>query len=154
VGVSKDNEVRTAERMVKGFIRHRPSLVASDPCSTPHLDEDALTAFIESRLSEAEAIPMVSHLVQCEGCRKASVELLELAEVFQADEPRVIPGGTVSEHGGLRRFLEDLVSRIVGSDEQAVLAYHAAEDAKNHKEEQKKDEKKLPQDEDESPTDE
>jgi hypothetical protein len=151
VGESKDNEVRTAERMVKGFIRHRPSLAASEPCSTPHLDEDALTAFVESRLSEVEARPMVSHLVQCEVCRRASAELLELAEVFQADEPGVIPGSTVAEPGGLRRFLEDLVSRIVGSDEQAVLAYHSGEDAKNHKEEQKRDEKKLPQDEDGAP---
>src|SRR4051812_23536084 len=101
--------------MVKEFIRHRPSLVASEPCSTPHLDEDALTAFVESRLSEAEARPMVSHLVECEGCRKASAQLLELAEVFQSDEPGVIRRGTVAETGGLRRFLEDLVSRIVGS---------------------------------------
>jgi Putative zinc-finger len=94
-----------------------------------HLDEDALNAFVEGRLSDRESAPLIKHLVACGYCRHATSQLVRLdAETGQAGAP--MPGLAPEEPGLIRRLLEDLAARVLpSSQEDAVFAYHApAED--------------------------
>jgi hypothetical protein len=92
-------------------------------CSTPHLDDDSLSAFVEGRLSDSEIVPITSHLVECSTCRHASAELLRLSGEFDLIDA---PISTVErEPGRIRKFLDDLVSRVLATDESAVFAYHS-----------------------------
>jgi hypothetical protein len=92
-------------------------------CSTPHLDDDSFNAFVEGRLSDAEIVPITSHLVECGPCRHASAELLRLSGEFDLIDA---PVSTVErEPGRIRKFLDDLVSRVLATDESAVFAYHS-----------------------------
>jgi len=64
--------------------------------SEAHLDEDAINAFVEGRLGEDEASPIVSHLVACTFCRHATAQLIKFESEFN-DEAEMIadegPGG-------------------------------------------------------------
>jgi hypothetical protein len=98
-------------------------------CSTPHLDDDSLNAFVEGRLSDAEMAPFASHLVECGPCRHASAELLRLSGEFDLIDA---PTSTVErEPGRIRKFLDDLVSRVLATDESAVFAYHSPAEPQN-----------------------
>lgn len=100
--------------------------------ATAHLDEDALSAFVEGRLSEAESKPFVSHLIACTYCRRITAQLIRLESELRVNEgvsdtdTPVIP----EEPGRIRRLLENLASRVLpSSGDEAVFAYHApAED--------------------------
>lgn len=105
---------------------HAPSVVAN-----LHLDEDALSAFVEGRLTETESAPVIQHLVGCGFCRRATAELIRLeAEVGALSTPA--QEATPEEPGRIRTLLENLASRVLPQSEgDAVFAYHApAEDFK------------------------
>ncbi|HEY0404234.1 MAG TPA: zf-HC2 domain-containing protein [Pyrinomonadaceae bacterium] len=91
-----------------------------------HLDEDALSAFIEGRLSDRESGPIVSHLVGCNSCRRFTAALMRLeSEVGDAE---AIERPADEEPGRIRRLLEDLAARVLPVSDE-VFAYHApAED--------------------------
>lgn len=90
-----------------------------------HLDEDALNAFIEGRLSERESGPIVSHLVGCNSCRRFTAELMRLeSEVGDALAPAQ---PAAEEPGRIRRLLADLASRVLPVSDE-VFAYHAPAD--------------------------
>jgi hypothetical protein len=96
-----------------------------------HLDEDALSAFVEGRLSERESAPLIQHLVACSYCRQATVQLVRLDSETVA--PQIMTTEAEQEEPGrIRRLLDDLASRVLPShDEETVFAYHApAEDFK------------------------
>ena len=126
--------------MVHQHLRRR-ALVALPMLAQSHLDEDALSAFVEGRLSEPESAPVVKHLVACSFCRNITAQLVrldsEVGESMQSASP------AQEEPGRIRRLLEDLASRVfTSSDDEAVFAYHApAEDFK------KKDENSEEQEE-------
>ncbi len=95
-----------------------------------HLDEDALSAFVEGRLGERESAPLVSHLVACGSCRRITAQLIRLEDEFEGG-PETMPAPVTEEgRGRLRRFLAELSERVLpSSEEDAVFAYHApAED--------------------------
>jgi len=124
-------------RIVHGHLR-RASLA---PTSTVggHLDEDALSAFVEGRLSEAESAPFIKHLVSCTSCRHITAQLVRLDTELSGHETPV----TVSteEPGRIRRLLADLAARVLPSTEDnAVFAYHAPADDFEKKDEAKDDE--------------
>ena len=107
------------------------ALVAPPVLMDAHLDEDALNAFVEGRLGETEARPVVKHLVACSYCRHATSQLVRLeAETGPATAP--VQNLAPDEPGRIRRLLEDLAARVLpSSEEDAVFAYHApAEDFK------------------------
>ena len=93
-----------------------------------HLDEDSLTAFVEGNLSEREAKPMVSHLVDCSFCRHVTAELVRLDFAF-ADEP-VHARGVVAESqpSKISEVLNGLLARIFGTGDSAVFAHHETEE--------------------------
>ena len=113
-------------RMVHQRLRHRASLASSPPVGA-HLDEDALNAFIEGRLTDSESAPFIRHLVSCSSCRRITTQLIRLDTELAPDE--TITPQTPEEPGRIRRLLADLASRVLPSaEDDAVLAYHAPAD--------------------------
>jgi hypothetical protein len=92
-----------------------------------HLDEDSLTAFTEGNLSEREARPMISHLVDCSFCRHVTTELIRLDLAF-ADE--TVRAATVAENqpSKVSEVLSNLLSRIFGTNDSAVFAHQETEE--------------------------
>ncbi|HYR74400.1 MAG TPA: zf-HC2 domain-containing protein [Pyrinomonadaceae bacterium] len=98
-----------------------PPDVATAIYSAAHLDEDALGAFVEGRLSEDESATIVSHLLACESCRSASARLIRLESFPSSDDEVTIPEDSPSR---LRQWLDSLASQVVpSSGEDAVFAY-------------------------------
>ena len=109
----------------------RGALKGASQGSGGHFDEDALSAFVEGRLSETEAAPFTSHLVRCDFCRRITAQLIRLESEVATIGTEVPPQrSTEEEPGRFRRLLSDLASRVVpSSEDDAVFAYHApAED--------------------------
>ena len=116
-------------RMIHQHLQRR-ALVAPPMLSGGHLDEDALSAFIEGRLSEPESAPVISHLVYCGFCRRITAQLVRLESEMGGVETGAPVGS--GEPGRVRRLLQELAARVIpSSDDEAVFAYHApAEDFK------------------------
>lgn len=102
-----------------------------------HLDEDSLTAFVEGNLSQREAKPIVTHLVDCSFCRHVTAELVRLDLAFAA-----APAYAVAEEkqpSKVSEVLSGILSRIFGSNDGAVFAHHEEEKPeKSEKEEERK----------------
>ncbi len=99
-----------------------------------HLDEDALSAFVEGRLSDAESQPLISHLVSCHTCRRFTAELVRLDREVGASETPAPPPPTTTEPGRIRGLLEKLASRVMPESDE-VFAYHAPADDFQRKDE-------------------
>ncbi len=118
----------------------RRALVAPPMLSETHLDEDALSAFIEGRLSEAESAPVVAHLVSCGFCRHITAQLVRLESEIGASETSLPPA--TEEPGRIRRLLQELAARVLpSSEDEAVFAYHAPAEDFRRKEEAVSEEK-------------
>ena len=96
-----------------------------------HLDEDALSAFVEGRLTETESSPVIQHLVGCGFCRRATAQLIRLESEIGPTETAT-PAVEQEEPGRIRSLLDNLASRVLPQSEgDSVFAYHApAEDFK------------------------
>lgn len=89
-----------------------------------HLDEDAICAFVEGRLEEAESAPVIAHLVACAACRHTTAQLIRLEAQF---DPESDPT-PVEDPGPVRSLLEHLAARITPSfEEDVVFAYQDPE---------------------------
>jgi len=89
-----------------------------------HLDENAICAFVEGRLEEAEAEPVTSHLVACSFCRHTTAELIKLESQFDSRDDATVDEGP----GRVRLWLESLAARVTPSfEEDAVFAYQNPE---------------------------
>lgn len=112
--------------MVHAHLR-RSALTAPPIAPDTHLDDDSLSAFTEGRLSENESVPVLKHLVACTFCRHITAQLVRLdADVGEAQDSLPV---AQEDPGRIRRFLDDLGSRVlVPSEDEAVFAYQAPED--------------------------
>jgi hypothetical protein len=122
----KHSEDEAIRRMIGGHLRFRQQAISDLPTGS-HLDEDKLAAFVEGCLSASESAPLISHLIACSFCRRATSQLIRLeAELGESE----VVGWLPPEHGRIRRLLDSLAARVLPqSDEDAVFAYHApAED--------------------------
>jgi len=130
-----NKESERLRRIVHEHLRRRASRASSSPAGR-HLDEDALNAFLEGRLSEDEAAPVVKHLVSCSNCRHITAQLVRLEmEVEGLDVGATLPTEKPSH---IRAFLSELAARVLpASDEEAVFAYHAPADDFEKKDEAK-----------------
>ena len=87
-----------------------------------HLDEDAMSAFVDGLLSENETRSIISHLTSCGSCRGFTARLIRLESTFTAEDESKMAEETPSR---LRRFLEGITSQVIPSgSEDAVFAYH------------------------------
>ena len=86
-----------------------------------HLDEDAICAFVEGRLEEAESSPVISHLIACASCRQTTAQLIRFGSQFDPEND-----STASDESPERvPFFERMASRLTPSlEEDAVFAYH------------------------------
>jgi hypothetical protein len=137
--------------MVHLHLRRR-ALVAPPFAAETHLDEDALSAFTEGRLSETESAPVVRHLIACSFCRHITAQLVRLdSEVGETPPASATPA--TDEPGRIRRLLDSLAGRVFAShDDDAVFAYHApAEDFEKDKTQDAEDEAEQASSSDEKP---
>jgi hypothetical protein len=124
-------------RIVHAHLR-RASLAPTSPVGG-HLDEDALSAFVEGRLSETESAPFIKHLVSCTSCRHITAQLVRLDTELSGHETSVT--ASTEEPGRIRRLLADLAERVLPSTEDnAVFAYHAPADDFEKKDEAENEE--------------
>jgi hypothetical protein len=127
----KNNRETEGIRLMIHQHLQRNAMVAPSVVSNLHLDEDALSAFIEGRLTEQESAPVIQHLVGCGFCRRATAQLIRLESEIGPAETE-IPASENQEPGRIRSLLDKLASRVLPQAEgDAVFAYHApAEDFK------------------------
>src|ERR1700686_4405223 len=86
-----------------------------------HLDEDAICAFVEGRLEEAEISPVISHLIACASCRQTTAQLIRLDSQFDPENELTALEESPSR---VRLFLARLASSLTPSfEEDAVFAY-------------------------------
>jgi hypothetical protein len=122
-----DKESERVRRMVHQRLQGRASLASTSPVGT-HLDEDALSAFVEGRLSSLESSPLIRHLVGCGSCRNITAQLIRLDTELSGFETEM-PAPTSEEPGRIRRLLSDLASRVLpSSEDDVVFGYHAPAD--------------------------
>ncbi len=135
--------------MIHQHLRRR-ALVAPPISAAAHMDEDALSAFIEGRLSETESAPVVTHLVACAFCRRITAQLVRLDSEMGESAP--LAHAAQEEPGRIRRLLEDLASRVFSAPEDdAVFAYHAPAEDFEKKDEAGKDDEASTGEPDEPP---
>jgi hypothetical protein len=91
-----------------------------------HLDEDSLTAFVEGNISQREAKPIISHLVDCSFCRHITTELVRLDLAFAIEE--IPPAAIESEQPSkISEVLSGLLARIFGTNDGVVFAHQEEE---------------------------
>ena len=101
--------------------RLKARLATASPALEGHLDEDAICAFVEGRLEEAESSPVISHLIACGPCRQTTAQLVRFDSEF-APENELTP--LEESPGRVRLLLDRLAARLAPSfEEDAVFAY-------------------------------
>ena len=89
-----------------------------------HLDEDAIGAFVEGRLEEAESSSVITHLVACASCRHTTAQLVRLESEFNPENDSTAAD---ESPGRLRQFLERTAARVTPSVDEylgdSVVAY-------------------------------
>lgn len=136
----RNSELEAMRRMIHQHLPQSATMAAPAGAyvAGAHLDEDALSAFIEGRLSDRESAPIVSHLVSCNSCRRFTAELVRL-EFEIGDVDTSAPPMQPEEPSRIRRLLTDLASRVLPVSDE-VFAYHAPADDFEPKAETKDDE--------------
>ena len=133
--INKGKTTTTTEYlMIQGLLgnylrfRSANAIISNDK----HLDDDSLTAFVEGNLSERESTPIVSHLVDCSFCRHVTAELVKLDFAFAGEEaPMPV---AQSAPTSVSDVLNNLLSRIFGTSDSAVLAHQEPEEKEDEEE--------------------
>ena len=129
------------QNLVGQFLKVRSGRRSNRTDAGPHLDQDSLAAFTEGVLSEREAKPIVSHLVDCSFCLHGTAELVRLDMAF-AETPAAVTVAETAEPRKVSEVLSGLISRIFGTTDGAVFA---------HEEKNKDDENKVENTDSEDP---
>ena len=116
-----ERELEVVQAMVHCRLNSVTSVKTEPVSATLHLDEDAMSAFVEGQLSDHETRSIISHLTLCGFCRDFTARLIRLESTFTPDEESTMVEETPSR---LRRFLERFASQVIpSSGEDAVFAY-------------------------------
>ena len=111
--------------LVDRFLQAKTS--NTPPVEANHLDEDMLSAFVEGNLSEREAQPIVTHLVDCSFCRHITTELVRLDMAFAEEETPAAIAAAEEQPSRISEVLSGLMSRIFGTSDGAVFAHQEDE---------------------------
>ncbi len=132
------SEVTNIERVMKNYLRLK---VNSDTINTEgqHLDQDALTAFVEGSLTRRETPPIVNHLVKCSFCRHITAELVRLDLAF-ADNEEVFAVNE-KQPSKVSGVLSGLLTRIFGNSDNAVFAHQEKDEETDETDKLEKDKK-------------
>lgn len=123
-GQKLNAETEVIRRLIDRRLKTRLAAEAVVAHFDDHLDEDAISAFVEGRLEEAESSSLISHLVQCSSCRYTTAQLVRLESQFDPE----IEASAEESPGRVRSFIESLAARITPSfEEDAVFAYQNPE---------------------------
>ena len=127
-GENAKKETDTIRYLIEQRLKTRgPVESLSEPVDA-HLDEDAICAFVEGRLEEAESAPVITHLVACAPCRHTTAQLIRLESQFNPESDST----PVENTGPVRSLLEHLAARITPSfEEDVVFAYQDPETVQN-----------------------
>lgn len=116
------------------YLASRRTLKSSAAETSVHLDDDALSTFVEGALSQRELAPVVTHLVECGFCLHKTAELvrldLELADVTGTARTEESP-----QPQRISAVLSELFSRIFGTNDAAVFAHEEKEETESVDEE-------------------
>lgn len=107
--------------MIQERLRARTLSESTNVPLSAHPDEDTISAFVEGRLETDESSPVVSHLIACGVCRRATAQLVRLeSQLDDKDDSTLVE----ESPGRLRSFLDGLASTMIpSSEEDAVFAY-------------------------------
>jgi len=107
--------------MVHGRLNSFASVKTEPISATLHLDEDAMSAFVEGQLNENETRSIISHLTSCGSCRDFTARLIRLESTFTAEDESTM---TEEAPSRLRQFIQRFASQVIpSSGEDAVFAY-------------------------------
>jgi hypothetical protein len=141
VNTLKANELKmnNQETIIQNVLAEYLTSVDRTAATTTHLDQDTLGAFTEGTLSEREAQPVVSHLVDCSFCRHITAELVKLDLEFEAEPVSVPNTSQISHPTKVSEVLSGLLSKMFGSSENAVFAHNEDEKKKEDETDETKD---------------
>lgn len=115
------------ERLKLRLASENPSVAA-----TEHLDADTMAAFVEGRFDDAEARPLISHLVNCASCLHLTAELIR----YDSDPDEVSASVPDESAGPLRRFFDRLATGAIPQfNEDTVFAYNEKDKESEEKKE-------------------
>lgn len=133
--MNNKEQIKSEELRIQGLLDRYLRFRSSAPNPGAHLDEDALSAFVEGRLTRNESSTILRHLVDCSFCLHVTSELTKLEMAFSEDS--VTASVPAVEPTRISDVLNGLLSRIFGTqNDGAVFAHHESED-KQEAEEQK-----------------
>src|SRR5437660_119832 len=116
-----EREMKAVRTMVHCRLNSLAGVTTESISAAAHLDEDAMSAFVEGQLSENETGSIITHLTSCGSCREFTARLIRLESTFTADEESLMVEDAPSR---LRQFLERFASQVIPSgSEDAVFAY-------------------------------
>jgi hypothetical protein len=116
------NATDTIRQMIDQRLKTRAHESAAT--ATEHLDEDAISAFVEGRLEDSEAAPVMSHLIGCASCRHATALLIRFESQLESENDPT----PVESPGRFRLLLERITAGFTPSpEEDAVFAYQNPE---------------------------
>lgn len=124
-GISKENlEVHA---LLDRYLASRRTLKSSAAETSAHLDDDALSTFVEGALTQRELAPLVTHLIECEFCVHKTAELVRL-DLELADVTGTTLIGESPQPQRISAVLSELFSRIFGTSDAAVFAHEEKEE--------------------------
>lgn len=116
-----ESEMEAVRAMVHCRLSFLAGVKTESITAAPHLDEDAMSAFVEGQLSENETRSIISHLTSCGSCREFTARLIRLESTFTAEDESTMVEDAPSR---LRQFLERFAAQVIPSGgEDAVFAY-------------------------------
>ena len=127
------------ETNIQGILAEYLSSRKPSNASSGHLDQDTLAAFTEGTLTELEARPAVSHLVDCSYCRHITAELVRLDLEF-AEEPAPVLSQE-AQPTKISEVLSGVLAKMFGTSENAVFA-HEDKDKVDETDKETNDDKK------------
>lgn len=137
MAMENDGKINPSELKIQGLLDRylRFQSKTNEFETQAHLDEDSLTAFVEGNLSKREAQPMIAHLVNCSFCRHVTAELVKLDLAF-AEETDPI-AAVESQPTKVSEVLSGILSRLFGTNDDAVFAHHEEEEESEEDEDKK-----------------
>lgn len=142
--MKNEGQINSQNMQIQGLLDRYLNLRSAgnnEAASQPqHLDDDLLSAFAEGNLSEREARPILSHLVECSFCRHVTAELVRL-DFALAKTEEIYAVRETSEPSKVSEVLSGILSRIFGTSDGAVFAHHDKEEEEKAKDKSDKTKK-------------